>query len=595
MAGAKRSSLAELLRECLSEQELVDVATWALHGLNRAGKRQLLDRLDEGTADTLVRILAAVRTGEAPPPPSPAETLRRWDALWEAWQDCILETQDEGGRFLDHDPPWEAPSLDLYALSKALEELAGQMLGLLPRVRGLATSEWSLLDTVQAGAAQIGEGLPEWIAADSVELFGPQVSRCLLRWEWHPHAGEGAGAGFALLDRLCRAEVAGQRWTLDGAALEEFVDQLDEGLQRRILTGMIAAAAQEHWRTVLSRSWSGWARLHERLSERFSDTRFLRACREQLRYDWTVANPLLEDCLARGAWQEGLDVGQLGLAVLLRHEAHGTWDPGESLLVDHPALRHRWRPLQLLPRLLRLWSRCALGAKRAELGQALRLQAALYEDWADWGKALAALQQAERAGFAPLADRLYADWRRLVAERSDSRYRGRAQGSWVPILADAARQGDGEACVQGLWGWLEKAGASAESFEQARALLALLTVELGQKGALERASPKLCQALQLRAPQEGELANSRCEQLAALGALQLLPVALTVWRAWAALLPPDPADCEKSDYWLHVFWAEVVHELDRAAYQQVLLGWRSAHRRRRNLWKAMERAGLPLG
>src|SRR5206468_6644294 len=72
-----------------------------------------------------------------------------------------------------------------------------------------------------------------------------------------------------------------------------------------------------------------------------------------------------------------------------------------------------------------------------------RLQSELLENWKNWDKAIAAFRRIPQPRFAPLRERLFAQWREFVAERSVAGAGEDApqKSHWVQALADAAWEG----------------------------------------------------------------------------------------------------------------------------------------------------------
>ncbi len=56
----------------------------------------------------------------------------------------------------------------------------------------------------------------------------------------------------------------------------------------------------------------------------------------------------------------------------------------------------------------------------------------------------------------------------------------------------------------------------------------------------------------------------------------------------------DPSHAHKSVYAEHALWLAVVKEQNPSVYQKVIDKWKVDHKRRKNLWKAIEKLNLAV-
>jgi hypothetical protein len=66
----------------------------------------------------------------------------------------------------------------------------------------------------------------------------------------------------------------------------------------------------------------------------------------------------------------------------------------------------------------------------------------------------------------------------------------------------------------------------------------------------------------------------------------------TYWQNNLVIWIPDPGKARNSHYGEQARWMAALQEVSPSAYQSLLAQWRINHKRRRNLWKAMEQKGL---
>ena len=89
-----------------------------------------------------------------------------------------------------------------------------------------------------------------------------------------------------------------------------------------------------------------------------------------------------------------------------------------------------------------------------------------------------------------------------------------------------------------------------------------------------------------------ELNTSRRQWLKDMHSDQFASMLIEAWKQNITALVPDPTTANKSDYTEHARWLGVVKELNPIAYQELLAHWKAVHKRRRNLWKALQQQGL---
>jgi hypothetical protein len=98
-----------------------------------------------------------------------------------------------------------------------------------------------------------------------------------------------------------------------------------------------------------------------------------------------------------------------------------------------------------------------------------------------------------------------------------------------------------------------------------------------------------------RSGDEGnELTASRRAWLQRAEADRLTPLVIQCWKHHVLHLVPDPGQAENSVYTPHARWLAALNELDPAGYRKLLNRWKETHKRRRNLWKAIQEHRLPL-
>jgi hypothetical protein len=275
---AKERALLDLLTHGLSEDEIRRVVACALLALDEPGRDRLVARLGDETGGTLRRLLVSLgqRETKARPSPGAAKIRQEWEKAWSEWETCVVESQDEDGRYVIREHHWEEPYLDGSSLAEDLEPIATRMRMILGRVmdEGL-DPDFSFLTTIEDLDAGIGSGLPDWMDPSSGDgcPVGPEVTRCLLEWEWRASRRNGCSA-FELADTIRKLEASARIVSLDDGTITRFIVGLGDADQKAVLEGIVAHRSQSHWAEVLGAAHSGWFKIHQELARRWDPALF---------------------------------------------------------------------------------------------------------------------------------------------------------------------------------------------------------------------------------------------------------------------------------------------------------------------------------
>jgi hypothetical protein len=495
------------------------------------------------------------------------------------------------------DHHWEPPYLDKSAFTDDLEPIAARLSALIPRVfeRNLAPG-FSFADTLRSSVEEVG-GLAEWIE-DSGEgtTFGPAVSGCLLQWEWRTSGREKVGA-FEFADKICRLEQSCEDMDLDHSVIRDFVLALDPEAQKEILQGIARHCQSGHWFRALESVYGGWFELYRELCRKWDSSRYLEICRKGLAQNWQLALPVIQDLVARKAFQDALVLVKEAVRSMLRNKEGECWDPGSELLIRNRSLY--WEDeKEAVISILGHWLKVALALGSEEQVWALKLQLVVLRRWTDGEAILEGLRHVPSPRFDSIRERLYEEWRSLIAEHSAGVLRTDAPGpksSWVHGLVDAARAGaGGPVLLRGvIHGWLEEIAKTDASLQQAFGPLAVLTMDLERDSQLAVSFPMLKRLLSKHGGGNPGVTATRRGWLGRLGGNKLFPELIEFWKRNAARLVPEP-EHSAGDYSDCADWLAALHTLDSASYRKILEAWKVKHRRRKNLWKALEHAKVPL-
>jgi hypothetical protein len=402
---------------------------------------------------------------------------------------------------------------------------------------------------------------------------------------------------FQFIDQLCRLEASTQGLGLDEKALAHFVGGLGAEAKNDILKGIQAKREQEPWKQALDRAHSSWFQIYKRLCRGQDRPAYLEDCRARISQDWTLALPVAKDLEHRREHTEVLSVCAAALRSFLGPWEGEKWELREELVVESAGYRLNGRLDTRLVDLLEIWGRSARALGEGEIAAAARLQSELLKNWKNWDKAVAAFRRVPQPRFAPLRERLFAQWRELVAERSLA---GAGEDEsqkfhWVHALADAAWEGHSRQDSFCAWlrRWLNTIERDSAALRSSQAALACLSLDLEGGTWLSRASPKLVRLLAYSRTNDRALGASRRTWLKRLGASALVPDLLAFWRRNVQRLVPDPA-ASCGDYKSCADWVQALGELNTTSLKQLLRQWSVSHHRRRNLWRALEAKGVSI-
>lgn len=123
--------------------------------------------------------------------------------------------------------------------------------------------------------------------------------------------------------------------------------------------------------------------------------------------------------------------------------------------------------------------------------------------------------------------------------------------------------------------------------------LAVLTMDLDCDSQLAVTFPMLKRLLSEHEGGNPSVTAMRRGWFRRLHGNKLSPEMINFWKRNAARLVPEP-EHSAGDYSDCADWLAALHILDSASYKKILKAWKLKHRRRRNLWKALEHAKVPL-
>lgn len=168
--------------------------------------------------------------------------------------------------------------------------------------------------------------------------------------------------------------------------------------------------------------------------------------------------------------------------------------------------------------------------------------------------------------------------------------------SWVACLLEAVFDStkDDSWFLDKTQEWLQALSQRpATQFRDQKRLVIRLTCDLDELYGIKEKSPQLIGAICQESYEDRKLTQSRHAWLQRMHADRLVAPVMECWRECAIHLVPDPSSVSKADYTAHARWLDVVREIHLKDYQSLIETWRTEHKRRTNLWKAIRARGLP--
>ena len=585
----------------LSEEEIQRVLAGALTSLDESGVDRLLKQVGPETSAALRRVLDADNS-KRPPVPGKAKVKEEWERAWEDWDARIAEACDNEGEYVIREHHWEEPYFDPVSITHDLEPIAARMRKLLPRVfEENLDRDFSFAEAVQQNVEEIESSLPDWMDPFANEGFGlgPEATACLIDWEWRTARRQGTAA-FQFVDQLCELEMSTKSLGLDEKVVARFVRGLSAEGKRDVLKGIQAKRDQNPWKQALGSAYSGWFQIYKELCRTQDRPAYLESCRARISQDWTLALPVVKELERKKEHAKILDLCAAALRSFLYLREGEKWELRQELLMTRAGYRmDRLQDARFLD-LLEIWGRAAIALKEEEIAAAVRLQTELFEGWRNWDKAMAAFRRVPQPTFSVLRERLFTQWRELVAEKSVGHFLYEGYGStkkphWVHALADAVWEGEGSQAsfCASLRQWLKAAEENTETLRRSERALARLSLDLDSHSWLSPVSPTLERLLAYGWSDDPALRVSRRKWLERLGAASLVPELLAFWKRNVQRLVPDPGHSGGTDYKSCADWAKALWEMNQPSCKELLHQWSVVHHRRRNLWRALRAKGLP--
>jgi len=598
-----QESVGKSLLTALTQQEVALVLDALLASLPPTSLETAFHQLPNDTQQTVQKILnpSPSREIKAETPTSLAKLEQTWSNLWKKWNNIVAEASDEEGKYIEQEHHWEPPYFNNDALVEDLEALAKQMSSLLSTAYEHKFSpKVDFAKILEEMADEITNALPEWIqSVDEGFYLENCLTTCLLQWQWLKTQDEGLNA-FDFIQKIREWDERTKQIGLDSDAFLDFFIQLSDADLQNIYEGLTAHREASFWKTYLENARSKWYELYLYCLEKYAPERRLETLRATINQQWTNGLPVIEDLLAKEAYQESLSVIKKTLESLLKsNHQERSWSAESSLFATISGEFYHGEPSGDKVTLLRYYQQTAQGLGQSELVQALQLQLTACENRFNWSVMLAAFKEVKVSEIT--RQNLFQSWRNYILRTTERRFgewgerKADSFSWWLPWLLDSIADSPQETkeFQRLIEQWLTDFEKNEKPLRQDFSALRLLTHDLAEiREETWHRYPNFQTVIlhpeSLKTPD----AQSRQSFLEQLAPKNLWNKVMTYWQNHLDLWIPQPETAHKSDYTQQANWLLALRELSPTIYKNLLAQWRIKHKQRRNLWKALEQMGL---
>ncbi|MEM9216863.1 MAG: hypothetical protein AAGD25_21250 [Cyanobacteria bacterium P01_F01_bin.150] len=647
MASSKNPSLSERLINVLTETEmgaLVD-AFFAVVSLEK--QEEAIAQLSDDTQKT-IRAVLTISTqsskqkgkkakSKAPiedkPTPSLAKQQQTWSGLWKEWDAIVFAAGEEDGKYIEQEASWEPPYFDEYQYMKDLEQVATQLKPLiLIALDHTFTPYQSFIEAVEEAVTEVERFIPDWMSPIESFSLEPELTFCVLQWEWLTIRGEGRSA-FEVVQQIRDYQREWKKIYLSDHIVLDFFTQISDADKQTIFDGLTAQKNTPEWQYELNSPRSPWHTLYLDLVEKYSPNSYQETLRVTIPQKWSNGLPIIESLLEQSNMSEAQAVLEETLkSWLSSHQGPREWEPETCLLIANASVFNS--NYDGILSLLGHYKTIAQSSKQSDRVAALEIQLAVLSHCFDWQKIFVVFTNSPLPGstqtplFTTWCNYIvkhalpygYPNWATSRYSYGYSRRKTIEEPWWVIWLLEAIEtdleanpnldpnadlDADQNALLKGrktfqknLLQWLTSLPGELQPLGENIAYLTLLTSDLGAIAPKSPASipnqyPLFCK-LVIPATQEmhKQNAESRQRYLKCYMPEDLSERVMMYWKSNFVNFVPNPANAAGSDYTVHAQWMAVLQELVPPIYSSLLAQWKQDHKRRRNLWKAMQQQGL---
>jgi hypothetical protein len=252
--------LSENLLEALTQQEIAQLLDALFGVLTSELQEQAIDQLLSSTQQTVRQILTpAINTqSKATPIASIAKQAQTWSKLWGEWNTVLSEVSEDEGKYIVQEVSWEPPSFDNSTFMEDLENIAAQLLPLIPiAVENSFSPEDKFFEELVDIENTVVDTIPDWMGSLEWLDMPCNLTHCVLRWQLLWAQAEEQDA-FCFAQSIRKYETHFQLVHFDRVALKDFILKLPVTDQQNIFAGLTANQTDEIWQHELTNKSSHW-------------------------------------------------------------------------------------------------------------------------------------------------------------------------------------------------------------------------------------------------------------------------------------------------------------------------------------------------
>ncbi len=592
----KAESWGEKIVDAMTSKQLASLINGLFHLMESEEIKGLLSKLDEDISSALESILN--KEDDTPElTVTDAKHAEEWEKAWGDWYDIILELGDEEGFYVCQDNHWETPYFNGNEFSSSLEEISKKLLPLIDKTYSLNIMGedcfWEALKDIDNGI----DRYPEWMGAEYSEcILGPAATNCILEWEWRVANSE-ENPAYSFLDRVSAIESTLKTVSLDDSIFIGFFVSLPREAKKGIYKKIKGQGDNPIWQARLQNVYSKWHHIYHFLLSLFDQKEYIQSCFKYLHERWEYGLAIVKNLIRQKKYLEAEKIVKKTFSSLLDLKEGRIWLPENLLLINEIKYYYNG-PDERVVELLQDW--ILISEKTGNKGRAsiLLLQLVLYRDPYELDDNIGIFKRLLNSPYSNDAKGLFKQWKDYI------------DGSSISIYSEASHKGEGDNWIHwlveagiddgkgGQWfiskvsGWLKLVAGDPMQFKDSYSYISTLTKDLSYISQLGKNYPILCSVVGYSTLGQSDCALARQRKLKDLGADELVEEVIKCWEKSIAVMVPDPSEAAKSDYTVQARWLLAVYELNKPAGRKILKDWKLCHRRRRNLWKALDEVGL---
>jgi hypothetical protein len=258
------TKLSEHLLKALTQQEISQLLDALFGVLTSELQEQAIDQLLSSTQQTVRQILTPAipqdsnKQANATPIASIAKQAQTWSKLWGEWNTVLSEVSEDEGKYIVQEVSWEPPYFDNSTFMEDLEDIAAQLLPLIPiAVENNFSPEDKFFEELVDIENTVVDTIPDWMGSLEGLDMPCKLTHCVLQWQWLWAQAEEQDA-FCFAQSIRKYETHFQLVSFDRVVLKGFILELPVADQQNIFAGLVANQIDEIWQHELTNKSSHW-------------------------------------------------------------------------------------------------------------------------------------------------------------------------------------------------------------------------------------------------------------------------------------------------------------------------------------------------